>query len=101
MKKTYIVDIDDTILDTINGDFHNSTPLVGRIEKINRLYREGHHIIYWTARDKYTGESWYDFTKKQLNHFGCLYHELRTDKPNYDIWIDDKAINSEEFFKAT
>ena len=30
---------------------------------------------------------------------GCKFHELRMGKPYYDLFIDDKNINSEEYFK--
>ena len=100
MKKlTYIVDIDRTVFNTVNGDFHNAVGIPDRIAAINRLYRDGHTVIYWTGRDSYSGKSWHEFTRKQLSYYGCEYTELRSDKPNYDVWIDDKAINSEDFFK--
>jgi hypothetical protein len=33
-----------------------------------------------------------------LDDFGCKYHEFFTKKPHYHIWVDDKAINANEFF---
>ena len=99
-KQIYIVDVDRTILKTNNGDFYNATPIPGRIEKINKLFREGHTVIYWTGRDSYSGKDWHEFTRKQLSHFGCEYTELKSDKPHYDVWIDDKAINSEDYLKS-
>lgn len=98
-KKVYIVDIDDTILDSSHHDYHNAKPIPGRIEAINKLHRQGNKVIYWTARGATTGKDWHDFTKIQLAHFGCEYSELWTTKPHYDVWIDDKAINSEDFFR--
>ena len=39
-------------------------------------------------------------TKNQLDSWGCKYHELSVgEKEDYDIWVDDKAHNSEVFFK--
>ena len=69
-----------------------------RIEKINNLYKDGHTIIYWTARGSLSGKNLLDLTEKQLNEWGCLRHTTIAKKPVYDIWIDDKAINSEIFF---
>lgn len=95
---TYIVDIDGTILTSKPGEYKVSKPLPGHIEKINALYDAGHTIIYWTARGATTGIDWGEFTKSQLDFFGCRYTELRMGKPHYDYWIDDKAINANQFF---
>lgn len=98
----YIVDIDQTICVTpqVNGEhFYNlSVPLKRRIDKINKLYDQGHTIIYWTARGSGSGIDWTELTTKQLNKWNCKYHEVRLGKPSYDIWIDDKAFRDIEFF---
>lgn len=97
--KTYIVDIDNTICKTRGNDYITSTPYLDRIEKINSLYDQGNTIIYWTARGGTSGLDWTELTNRQLVSWGCKYHEIRMRKPSYDIWVDDKAINSEDFFK--
>ena len=98
----YIVDIVQTICVTpkVNGEhFYNlSVPLKRRIDKINKLYDQGHTIIYWTARGSGSGIDWTELTTKQLNKWSCKYHEVRLGKPSYDIWIDDKAFRDIEFF---
>lgn len=93
----YIIDIDNTICYTNGSDYYNSKPINKRIEKINNLYKNN-TIIYWTARGGNSGKDWSEFTKMQLDQWGCLRHELLTNKPNYDVWIDDKSINAEVFF---
>ena len=40
------------------------------------------------------GIDWYDITKDQLIAWGAKHHELKLGKPVYDLFIDDKAINS-------
>jgi len=90
-SKRYIVDIDGTICETVNGDYDNSRPLAYRIAKINALYDEGHTIIYWTARGAVSGKDWTDLTCSQLSEWRCKYHEFRMGKPHYDVWVDDKA----------
>jgi len=99
----YIVDIDGTICKTPNVDgktrYDLSTPIVERIAKINELFREGHTIIYWTARGSGSGINQYQITRQSLEDWGALYTELRLGKPTYDIWIDDKAINDNSFFQ--
>ena len=93
------VDIDETILMTQNMDYENSQPMYDRIEKINKLYDQGNTIIYWTARGTGSGKDWSDVTKKQFKRFKVKYHDLKFGKPIYDLFVDDKNINSEDFFK--
>lgn len=95
----YMIDVDGTICDKTNGDYPIAKPYPDRIEKINKLHNEGHTIIYWTARGSVSGKDWYELTHNQLRTWGCQFHQLMIGKPNYDIWIDDKAICSEDYFK--
>jgi hypothetical protein len=94
----YIVDIDGTICNNTQGDYNQAKPIPERIAKINALYDQDHHITYWTARGGNSGIDWTDLTNRQLDEWGCKYHVLMMRKPVYDLWIDDKAINSEVFF---
>lgn len=103
--KIYI-DIDDTICYYdismtvgISKDYTLAKPYKERIEKINKLYDEGHEITYWTARGTITNIKWFNKTLKQLNDWGCKFHELKMGKPAYDLFIDDKNINSETYFR--
>lgn len=97
----YIVDIDDTICKTVDKDYVNSVPYKERIEKLNRLYDEGHIIHYWTARGTSSGIDWMELTRKQLDSWGCKYHVASVGKPSYDVWIDDKAVSLDHFFEVT
>ena len=98
------VDIDDTICYYENNDiktnmeYDKALPYKKRIEKINKLYDDGNIIVYWTARGTVTQKRWFHITYKQLNEWGCKFHELKMGKPSYDLFIDDKNINSETFF---
>lgn len=98
----YIVDIDQTICVTpiIDGKhcYDLSVPFKHRIEWINKLYDQGHTIIYWTARGSGSGLDWTELTHKQLNDWGCKFHETRLGKPSYDVWVDDKAFSDKQFF---
>lgn len=89
----YIVDIDNTICDNKNSDYPNSEPRLRIIDNINRLFDQGHEIHYWTARGGSSGKDWHDFTVKQLAEWGCKYTSFRSDKPSYDVWVDDKALH--------
>ena len=99
------VDVDETICHYNNVNREEATnyrlaiPLNDRITKINKLYDEGHTIVYWTARGTKTGLNWFKVTLEQLDNWNCKYHELRMGKPSYDLFIDDKNINSESFFE--
>ena len=118
----YVVDIDGTICEhveqgaAIKGMFGTGKVYHDRIEKINKLYDEGHTIIYHTARGagpfsnpegKFDGDSiqycykrWYNYTEQQLLDWGCGYTELIMGKYSGDVYIDDKAIFSDDFFSS-
>lgn len=94
----YYVDIDDTICITNNSDYENSVPIPERIAKINQLFEEGHTVVYWTARGRNSQKDWTNLTTEQLEKWGCKRSYIMFNKPSYDIFIDDKAINSEQYF---
>lgn len=93
------VDIDETICTKSEDlNYANAKPIPERIKKINTLFNEGNTIIYWTARGTVTGIDWRKVTEKQFNEWGVKYHNLMFGKPAYDLFIDDKNVNSERFF---
>lgn len=90
------VDIDDTICER-SGDeleYGQATPLLENIAKVNRMYEAGHTVVYWTARGTLTGVDWYGVTLEQLVRWGAKHHRLEMGKPCFDLFIDDKALNS-------
>jgi len=92
------VDIDETIC-FYDGErnYNLAKPSLKNIEKINILFEKGHKITYWTARGSVTKIDWFDVTQKQLNEWGCKYHELIVgEKPAYDLLICDKTKRIEE-----
>lgn len=90
------VDIDGTIAFTNGSDYENSQPIIANINKINKLYYQGNRIVYWSARGGKSRINWYDFTKDQLDKWGCKYHQLSLEKPSFDLLIDDKSKRIEE-----
>tara|TARA_A100001015_G_C14396209_1_gene483688 strand:- start:32 stop:331 length:300 start_codon:yes stop_codon:yes gene_type:complete len=94
----YFVDIDGTICTNTDGKYEEAVPFQSNIEKINDLYNSGNEVVYWTARGGTTGIDWTDLTTKQLKDWGVQYTELRMWKPSYDLFICDKAINSDDYF---
>ena len=107
-QKVVLVDIDETICFYADKRRYDlAEPSSENIAKINKLFDEGWHIVYWTARggsekSKKAGKCYYDFTWRQLETWGCKFHDLSTGtkgkfvKPPYDLVIDDKAKRIEE-----
>ena len=94
------VDIDETICRTPQSrDYSEAAPIPSRIEKINKLYDQGNTIIYWTARGTETGIDWSEVTSKQFNDCGVKHTSLRFGKPYYDLFIDDKNVESSVYFE--
>lgn len=92
--KIYYVDIDETICTTPNSrKYEDAIPILENIEKINSLYEMGNTIVYWTSRGSRKQIDWYDLTHRQLNSWGAKFHELRVDKPYYDLLVDDKTCD--------
>jgi histidinol phosphatase-like enzyme len=95
--KIIYVDIDGTICKTKKSDYKNSKPIKKNIEKINKLYEDGHTIIYWTARGRLSKTDHTELTLLQLHDWGCKFTELKmNDKPSYDLLICDKTKRIEE-----
>lgn len=92
------VDIDDTICKSpqninLSDKYNLAQPLDDKIKIINKLYDNGHTIIYWTARGTLSNVNFFDLTYKQLKLWGVKFHELRMGKPAFDLLIDDKTFN--------
>lgn len=93
IPKIYIIDIDGTICYTKNSDYYNSIPIRDNIQIFNKLYEQGNEVHYWTARGANSKRSWDEYTEQQLKKWGVKYTSINLDKPHYDVWIDDKAVN--------
>ncbi len=107
-RKVVLVDIDETIC--FYGEkrrYDLAEPNEENIAKINKLYDEGWYVVYWTARGGSQksislGKCYYEFTWRQLESWGCKFHDLSTGskgkyiKPACDMVIDDKAKRIEE-----
>lgn len=100
--KIALVDIDETICFYPKVRRYDlAEPCHENISKINNLYNKGWEIVYWTARGSISGIDYEEYTKKQLDQWGCKYHDLITGtspnpKPAFDLVIDDKARRIEE-----
>lgn len=106
--KTYVFDIDGTIcLSPENGEYEKSVPIEDRIQKINKLFDEGNIIIFHTARGMRRNNNdasaasfqLFETTKNQLNRWNVKYHQLLMGKPGADVYVDDKGVKDEDFFR--
>jgi len=96
----FCFDIDNTICITQGSDYENSQPKIDVINKINDLYDKGNYIIIMTARGASSGINWETFTHQQLKNWKLKFHELICNKkPNADFFVDDKAININDWEK--
>ena len=104
-KRIIRVDIDDTICDLglpvrdgeDNHIYKRKTPIRHRIEHFNKLYDEGHCIIYWTSRGVESEKDWLQYTREQLERWDVKYSGIICGKGKFDAFIDDKAYNIEDY----
>jgi len=101
-QKVALIDIDETIcFYSSDRKYDLAEPNFENIEKVNSLYNSGWKVVYWTARGSVSGRDYTEFTRSQLNSWGCKYHNLVTGttknpKPHFDLVIDDKSKRIEE-----
>lgn len=95
-SKIFIIDIDNTICNTNCSDYIKAEPIAENIDFFNNLYDKGNIIHYWTSRGMNSGKNWDAFTIAQMKAWKVKYDTLNMNKPHYDYWIDDKAINIDD-----
>lgn len=94
-------DLDGTLCWTEGEEYGTASPNPVAIRKLNELAEEGHRIVINTARGSGSGEDWHERTERQLEQWGVMYDELRVgEKPPGDIYVDDRAINSETWLEG-
>jgi capsule biosynthesis phosphatase len=104
---TYVFDLDNTLCITNESDYLRCVPIPDRIKKVNKLYEDGNTIIIYTARGMGSSNNnqiqainkYYSITETQLKNWNIKYTHLMLGKPAADLYIDDKGINDNEFFK--
>ena len=104
-KQTICFDIDNVLCTTKNSKYRNSKPKTQVVRKINKLYSDGHKIIFFTSRfmgrtnnnTKKAYSMGFKLTTNQLKKWKVKYHKLIMGKPSYDLIIDDLSI----YFKKT
>ena len=107
-----IIDLDDTICSTNNGDYENSIPKEKVIKKIKEYKNLGFEIIIYTSRNMRTYKGNVDLIKantlpiiiKWLKKFNVPYDQIIVGKPWPSFggfYVDDKAIRPDEFVNLT
>lgn len=60
------------------------------IDVVNKLFDQGHQIIIYTGRNSLEWQS----TVEWLDEHKVKYHQIIMNKPFFDYYICDKAINA-------
>ncbi|WP_122902174.1 HAD-IIIC family phosphatase [Acinetobacter sp. B51(2017)] len=106
--KRIIMDIDDTICTTNNGDYQNSKPIAEVVDKIREYKALGFEICLSTSRNMRTYEgntgkiaaNTLPVLIKWLDQHQVPYDEIYIAKPwcGFEgFYVDDKAIRPDEF----
>lgn len=106
--KRLIIDLDDTICKTTNGDYTNAVPINGMIEKISEYKAAGFEIAIHTSRNVRTYEGNIGKISAHtlpviidwLRRHGVPYDEIYVGKPwcgHEGFYIDDRAVRPSEF----
>jgi len=97
--KNYLIDIDGTICDDIPNEeperMETAAVYPDALEILNKWYREGHIITFFTSRT----EDHRTVTEAWLAKEGFKYHGLLMGKPrggNYH-WIDNHMVRATRF----
>ena len=99
-KLTIAIDIDGTVADPSEVDFYKADedpyefmkakPIKEALEAIKKLHAEGHTIVFYSSRKKYTRKA----TEEWLKKHGFPFHHLEMRKFLAHVYIDDRAVNS-------
>ena len=111
MKKTFVIDIDNTICVAFKVgdayDYINAKPIQNVIDEINKNYLLGNRIILFTSRGMRTFDR--NIDKIEEFHRPILEKWLKKNKVGYDElifgkpwgpnvhYIDDKNLSIDEF----
>lgn len=99
MKKTFCFDIDGTLCESVESNYPESVPIEDRIRLVNSLKAAGHKIVLFTARGASSGNDWSQLTTTQMREWEVNFDQLIMGKPHADLYIDDKAILADDFFR--
>lgn len=91
--KLIAIDMDGTICTGKFWETEECKPIQKMIDKVCSLYKNGAHIIIYTARDP----KYYEVTNAWLMKYGVPFHGISMQKKiGADLYIDDKSLNVED-----
>ena len=97
--KNYLIDIDGTICDDIPNEeperMLTAKVYPDALETLNKWYKEGHIICFFTSRT----EEHREYTETWLEKNGFNYHSMLMGKPrggNYH-WVDNHIVRATRF----
>ena len=97
--KNYLIDIDGTICDDIPNEeperMLTAKVYPDALETLNKWYKEGHIICFFTSRT----EEHREYTETWLEKNGFNYHSMLMGKPrggNYH-WVDNHLVKATQF----
>ena len=97
-EESIAVDVDGTLCTGqafTKEECLDATPRLDMIEAVNEI-GFNKHIIIWTARrSKLLGA-----TEIWLTRHGLNYHAVDNKKNPWGVYIDDRALNAEDFLKG-
>jgi len=94
-RSVYAIDLDWTLCEWEFRGWAELVPIQDHIDKINKLYIKWNIILIYTARDP----AFFTDTYAWLIKYWVKHHWINMSrKPWADVYIDDKAINAEDFF---
>lgn len=110
--KRLIMDLDDTICQTQDGNYEQSTPIAGVIEKLREYKELGFDIVIYTSRNIRTfngnigkiAAHTLPIVIDWLRKHNVPYDEIYIGKPwcgNEGFYVDDKAIRPSEFLNLS
>ena len=112
LQKKIIIDLDDTLCTTLNGDYLNSKPKQDVINKLIEYKKAGFEIVIYTSRNMRTYKG--NIGLINANTLPIILGWLKKNKVPYDeiivgkpwpsfggFYVDDKAIRPNEFTELT
>ncbi|KGG83407.1 capsular polysaccharide biosynthesis protein [Comamonas thiooxydans] len=110
--KRIVMDLDETICSTVNGDYANSIPKPDVIERMREFKAQGFEIVISTSRNMRTYEG--NVGKINANTLPIIvgwldkhkvpYDEIYTGKPwcgTDGFYVDDRALRPDEFVQLS
>lgn len=110
--KRIVMDLDETICTTVNGDYVNSIPKPDVIERMREFKAQGFEIVISTSRNMRTYEG--NVGKINANTLPIIvgwldkhkvpYDEIYTGKPwcgTDGFYVDDRALRPDEFVQLS